>query len=394
MNSTSNKRFILSGGGTGGHIFPAVAIAKELIRRYGENTEILFVGAVGKMEMTKVPEAGFKIVGLPVEGLQRSLSPKNISVLVKAVLSIFKARNIINKFNPDAVIGTGGYVSLPVCFMASRMQIPVILQEQNGFAGLTNKVVGSKASVVCTGFPDMEKFFPKGNWIFTGNPVRDAIIKTGIEIEISERKELLVLEASKKWGLNPTGNSTLFITGGSLGARTINETILKHLPQLLSADIQIIWQTGERFWNSHQLEIEAQIKQVHQNGNATPIYVSPFIDSMEIAMAIADVIVSRAGAITLSEIAIMGTPAILVPSPNVTDDHQTKNAQVFDGVHAAQLVTDSECGEKLYASIIDLINKPNKRLEFKENLRALAKPMATATIVDQIDHILNQASHA
>ncbi len=394
MNSTNNKRFILSGGGTGGHIFPAVAIAKELIHRYGEHTEILFVGAIGKMEMTKVPEAGFQIVGLPVEGLQRSLSFKNLSVLFKAVVSIFKARNIIKTFKPDAVIGTGGYVSLPVCFMASRMQIPVLLQEQNGFAGLTNKVVGSRAAMVCTGFPNMEKFFPKGNWLFTGNPIRDAIIKTGIARQNSEQKELLVQEASQKWGLNPTNNSTLFITGGSLGARTINETILKHLPQLLLADIQIIWQTGERFWNSHRLEIEAQINQIHQNGNSTPIYVSPFIDSMEIAMSMADVIVSRAGAITLSEIAIIGTPAILVPSPNVTDDHQTKNAQVFSGNHAAILVKDSECREKLYSSIIDLINHPNKRTEFKENLRALAKPTATSTIVDQINHIINPSSHA
>ncbi len=394
MKSNNNKRFILSGGGTGGHIFPAVAIAKELVLRYGENTEILFVGALGKMEMTKIPDAGFQIVGLPVEGLQRSLSPKNISVLFKAILSIFKSRNIIKEFKPDAVIGTGGYVSLPVCFMASRMQIPVILQEQNGFAGLTNKAVGPKASIVCTGFPDMQKFFPKGNWVFTGNPVRDAIIKTGMAVQNSEGKKQLVQEASKKWGLNPKSTATLFITGGSLGARTINETILKHLPQLLMGNIQIIWQTGERFWNSHQSEITTQINQVHQQGTTTPIYISPFIDSMEIAMAMADVVVSRAGAITLSEIAIIGTPAILVPSPNVTDDHQTKNAQVFSRVNAATVVADQECSQKLYNSIIDLINDTQKRETFKENLQKLAKPKATVTIVDQIDQILNKSSHA
>ncbi|MFN5889668.1 MAG: undecaprenyldiphospho-muramoylpentapeptide beta-N-acetylglucosaminyltransferase [Bacteroidota bacterium] len=394
MDTTRNKRFILSGGGTGGHIFPAVAIAKELIHRYGDSTEILFVGAVGKMEMTKVPAAGFRIVGLPVEGLQRSLSLKNISVLIKALVSVFKARSIINNFKPDAVIGTGGYVSLPVCYMASRMQIPVILQEQNGFAGLTNKVVGSRASIVCTGFPAMDKFFPKGNWLFTGNPVRDVIVKTGQAVKNPEQKQELVQEAAKKWGLNPNSSSTLFITGGSLGARTINETILRNLTQLLTSNIQIIWQTGERFWNSHQLEIEAQIKQVHQQGITTPIYVSPFIDSMELAMAAADVIVSRAGAITLSEIAIIGTPAILVPSPNVTDDHQTKNASVFSNAHAASMIKDTDCKERLYTTICDLFIASDKRLEYKQNLQLLSKPNATVSIVDQIDQIINTTRHA
>ena len=379
----NNKRFILSSGGTGGHIFPAVAIAKELVNRYGSNTEILFVGAIGKMEMTRIPAAGFAITGLPVEGLKRSLSPKNILVFAKALWSIVKARSIIKKFNPDAVIGTGGYVSLPVCLVASRMNIPVILQEQNGFAGLTNKTVGSKAAVVCTGFPAMEKFFPNGNWMFTGNPVREAIVETGSILANPETAYNYSANAAAKWGMN-ISKPIVFITGGSLGARTINETILENLESLLTKEIQIIWQTGERFWNSQSDSIQNSISALNSIGVTTPLHCSAFIDQMELAMAAATVIVSRAGAITLSEIALVGKPAVLVPSPNVTDDHQTKNAKVLTDASAAIAVADSDCSHSLIPAILDLLENPELQKSIQTQLKSLAKPSATKTIVDQI----------
>lgn len=383
MATTNNKRFILSGGGTGGHIFPAVAIAKELMHRYGANTEILFVGAIGKMEMTRIPEAGFNIVGLPVEGLIRSISPKNIVVLAKAVYSLIKARRIIKSFHPHAVIGTGGYVSLPVCFVASRMHVPVILQEQNGFAGLTNKLVGSKAQIICTGFPSMDRFFPRGNWIFTGNPVRDAIIKKGSDLNSAASKIPFVQQAAEKWGLNPN-LPIIFITGGSLGAKTINETILENLEILLAKGIQLIWQTGERFWKSHHQIIQQQITSFQHNGIKTPIYYSSFIDSMELAMSASSLIISRAGAITLSEIAIIGTPAILVPSPNVTDDHQSQNAKVLQDANAAVLVTDVNCKNELVPTAMELLEDSHRLNNLSKQLLTLAKPHATETIVDQI----------
>lgn len=383
----TSKRFILSGGGTGGHIFPAVAIAKYLINRYGATTEILFVGAIGKMEMTRIPSAGFNIVGLPVEGLQRSLSPKNLLVLLKALWSIVRARNILKKFNPDAVIGTGGYVSLPVCFVASRMGIPVILQEQNGFAGLTNKLVGPKAAIVCTGFPAMDAFFPKGNWMFTGNPVRDSIIETAHFLQDPLKSNHYIANAAKHWGLDPN-HPIAFITGGSLGARTINETIFQNLELLLSKKIQLIWQTGERFWNTHSHQINQTINEIKNRGIDTNSHCSAFIDSMDLAMSASTIIVSRAGAITLSEIAIVGKPAILVPSPNVTDDHQTKNARVLSDSGAAITIKDANCQNELIPTLIDLLKNTDLQASIKSQLHLLAKPSATQTIGEQIHRIL------
>ncbi len=388
-NPSNKLRFILSGGGTGGHIFPAVAIANELQNRFGENATILFVGALGKMEMSKVPQAGYEIIGLPIEGLKRSLSPRNFIVAIKTIISFIKARKIINKFKPNAVIGTGGYASLPVCYMASKMGIPVFLQEQNGFAGLTNKIVGKNAVTTCTGFPDMGKFFPGGNWIFTGNPVRKNIIDSANVYHQSPEKTKE--EAAQKFGFT-TEKPVLFITGGSLGARTINESIANGLPALTQAGIQVIWQMGERFWDANQCAISEKIDQLEaENGQKPAILFSAFLNNMDEAYQAADLVVARSGAITISELCILAKPAILIPSPNVTDDHQTKNAQVLSNRHAAVLIPDKNCEVELIPTILDLIHNQDKKKQMCEQLMALAKPDATSQIVDILTkHISNK----
>ena len=375
-------RFILSGGGTGGHIFPAVAIANELQKRHGENVTILFVGALGKMEMSKVPQAGYEIIGLPIEGLKRSMSPRNFIVGIKTIISFIKARRIIKNFKPDAVIGTGGYASLPVCFMASKMGIPVFLQEQNGFAGLTNKLVGKSAVTTCTGFPEMDKFFPGGNWIFTGNPVRKNIIDSATAYHQSPVKSKN--EALKKFGFIAE-KPVLFITGGSLGARTINESIAQGLTALTQAGVQVIWQMGERFWDANQCTISDNISQLESEiGYKPAVIYSAFLNNMDEAYQAADLVVARSGAITISELCILGKPAILIPSPNVTDDHQTKNAEVLSKREAAILITDKNCEAELIPSILALIQNQDKQKQMRSELLALAKPNATAEIVDII----------
>jgi UDP-N-acetylglucosamine--N-acetylmuramyl-(pentapeptide) pyrophosphoryl-undecaprenol N-acetylglucosamine transferase len=403
-------KFILSGGGTGGHIFPAVAIANALKIKFPE-AQFLFVGAIGKMEMEKVPKEGFEIIGLPIEGLKRSASPRNIIVLLKTIQSFIKARKILRNFQPNAVIGTGGYASLPVCFMASRMGITTILQEQNGFAGLTNRLVASRAALICTGFPNMEKFFPAGNWEFTGNPVRQNIIDLGNKSrkEKSESANQLesrnlansthameneVAEIRQIFGLQPT-LPVLFITGGSLGARTINQTIFNNLVQLAKANIQIIWQMGLPFAKSHTEKIHQIIESNPAlfNGPNTPrIFHAPFIYNMDDAYQAADLVVSRAGAISISEIAVVGKPSILVPSPNVTDDHQTNNAQVLSDLRAALLITDNNAPQTLVNACIELIKDTKKMSEMQEKLTQIAKPQATETIANRIASLIQTAN--
>lgn len=393
-NSTKNTtpvqnppKFILSGGGTGGHIFPAVAIANALKIKF-PGAQFLFVGAIGKMEMEKVPKEGFEIIGLPIEGLKRSASPRNIIVLLKTIQSFWKARKILRTFQPSAVIGTGGYASLPVCFMASRMGITTILQEQNGFAGLTNRLVASRAALICTGFPSMEKFFPAGNWEFTGNPVRQNIIDLGKKLD-SE-----TAACRQKFGLQPH-LPVLFITGGSLGARTINQTIFNNLIQLAEANIQIVWQMGLPFAKSHAEKIHQIIESnpaLFLSPNAPRIFHAPFIYDMDDAYQAADLVVSRAGAISISEIAVVGKPSILVPSPNVTDDHQTKNAQVLSELNAAMLITDKDAPQTLVNACIELIKDTKKMSEMQEKLEQIAKPKATETIANRIASLIENAN--
>lgn len=400
----------MSGGGTGGHIFPAVAIANALKIPF-PGAQFLFVGAIGKMEMEKVPKEGFEIIGLPIEGLKRSASPRNIIVLLKTIQSFIKARKILRDFQPNAVIGTGGYASLPVCFMASRMGITTILQEQNGFAGLTNRLVASRAALVCTGFPSMEKFFPAGNWEFTGNPVRQNIIDLGNKnrkqkSESANQSESGNLANStqvmenemaairQKFGLQPK-LPVLFITGGSLGARTINQTIFNNLVQLAKANIQIIWQMGLPFAKSHAEKIHQIIEsnpELFLGPDAPRIFHAPFIYDMDNAYQAADLVVSRAGAISISEIAVVGKPSILVPSPNVTDDHQTKNAQVLSELNAALLITDNNAPQTLVNACIELIKDTKKMAEMQEKLTQIAKPQATETIANRIASLIQTAS--
>ena len=395
----NSPKFILSGGGTGGHIFPAVAIANALKIKF-PGAQFLFVGAIGKMEMEKVPKEGFEIIGLPIEGLKRSASPRNIIVLLKTIQSFWKARKILRNFQPTAVIGTGGYASLPVCFMASRMGITTILQEQNGFAGLTNRLVASRAALICTGFPSMEKFFPAGNWEFTGNPVRQNIIDLGKKLnsanKLDSANELNSENAAcrQKFGLQPN-LPVLFITGGSLGARTINQTIFNNLVQLAEANIQIIWQMGLPFAKSHAEKIHQIIESnpaLFLSPNAPRIFHAPFIYDMDDAYQAADLVVSRAGAISISEIAVVGKPSILVPSPNVTDDHQTKNAQVLSELNAAMLITDKDAPQTLVNACIELIKDTKKMSEMQEKLEQIAKPQATETIANRIASLIENAN--
>ena len=399
-NSTKNTtpvqfppKFILSGGGTGGHIFPAVAIANALKIKF-PGAQFLFVGAIGKMEMEKVPKEGFEIIGLPIEGLKRSASPRNIIVLLKTIQSFWKARKILRNFQPTAVIGTGGYASLPVCFMASRMGITTILQEQNGFAGLTNRLVASRAALICTGFPSMEKFFPAGNWEFTGNPVRQNIIDLGKKLNSANELNSENAACRQKFGLQPN-LPVLFITGGSLGARTINQTIFNNLVQLAEANIQIIWQMGLPFAKSHAEKIHQIIESnpaLFLSPNAPRIFHAPFIYDMDDAYQAADLVVSRAGAISISEIAVVGKPSILVPSPNVTDDHQTKNAQVLSELNAAMLITDKDAPQTLVNACIELIKDTKKMSEMQEKLEQIAKPQATETIANRIASLIENAN--
>ena len=399
-NSTKNTtpvqfppKFILSGGGTGGHIFPAVAIANALKIKF-PGAQFLFVGAIGKMEMEKVPKEGFEIIGLPIEGLKRSASPRNIIVLLKTIQSFWKARKILRNFQPTAVIGTGGYASLPVCFMASRMGITTILQEQNGFAGLTNRLVASRAALICTGFPSMEKFFPAGNWEFTGNPVRQNIINLGKKLNSANELNSENAACRQKFGLQPN-LPVLFITGGSLGARTINQTIFNNLVQLAEANIQIIWQMGLPFAKSHAEKIHQIIESnpaLFLSPNAPRIFHAPFIYDMDDAYQAADLVVSRAGAISISEIAVVGKPSILVPSPNVTDDHQTKNAQVLSELNAAMLITDKDAPQTLVNACIELIKDTKKMSEMQEKLEQIAKPQATETIANRIASLIENAN--
>ena len=403
--SQTPPKFILSGGGTGGHIFPAVAIANALKIKFS-GARFLFVGAISKMEMEKVPKEGFEILGLPIEGLKRSASPRNIIVLLKTIQSFWKAWKILRNFQPTAVIGTGGYASLPVCFMASRMGYTTILQEQNGFAGLTNRLVASRATLICTGFPSMEKFFPGGNWEFTGNPVRQNIINLGKKLNsvnkldsanaLNSTHELNSENAAcrQKFGLQPH-LPVLFITGGSLGARTINQTIFNNLVQLAEANIQIVWQMGLPFAKSHAEKIHQIIESnpaIFLAPNAPRIFHAPFIYDMDDAYQAADLVVSRAGAISISEIAVVGKPSILVPSPNVTDDHQTKNAQVLSELNAAMLITDKDAPQTLINSCIALIEDTKKMSEMQEKLKQIAKPQATETIANRIASLIEKAN--
>lgn len=357
-------KVIISGGGTGGHIFPAIAIANALKAVYND-IEFLFVGAEGRMEMEKVPAAGFRIEGLWISGFQRRLTTSNLLFPFKVISSLIKAKQIFNGFQPDVAVGTGGYASGPMLRVAASNGIPTVIQEQNAFPGMTNKILGSRVSKVCVAYEGMEKYFPKEKIIVTGNPVRSDI--ADIQGKREEALRFFELEANKK---------IVLVIGGSLGARTINESIEKVLPDLKSRSVQLLWQTGKTFFP----QAHAAVKAYADNG----IKAFEFISKMDLAYAAADIVISRAGAISLSELAVAGKACILVPSPNVAEDHQTKNALTLVKNNAAIMIRDIECSEKLGKELMGLIENETMQKQLQESIKRLAKPDAAKKIANEI----------
>ncbi|OKS87785.1 undecaprenyldiphospho-muramoylpentapeptide beta-N-acetylglucosaminyltransferase [Mucilaginibacter polytrichastri] len=360
----SAPRIIISGGGTGGHIFPAVSIANAL-KALNPDTEILFVGALGRMEMEKVPAAGYKIIGLNIQGIQRGSIMKNLMFPIKLAQSVIKAIQIIKDFKPDAAVGVGGYASGPLLYAASLKGIPYLIQEQNSYAGITNKWLGKKAEKICVAFDGMEQFFPADKIIKTGNPVRKD------SVDIAKKRlaalELLKLSSEKK---------TILITGGSLGARTLNKSIHAGLQKLIDADVQVIWQTGKTYYKTVMDELG---KEHHEN-----VVITEFLSRMDLAYAAADVIISRAGAGTIAELCIVKKPVILVPSPNVAEDHQTKNALALVHDNAALFVADRDAEAKLVDRVLELLNDKNKQVTLSKNIGALAQPNADKDIAYEV----------
>ena len=359
-------RFILSGGGTGGHIYPAIAIANELKVRYPD-AEFLFVGAKDRMEMEKVPQAGYKIEGLWISGLQRKLTFKNLMFPFKVISSLIKAAKIVRNFKPNAVVGTGGFASGPLLKVASGKGIACVLQEQNSFAGITNKLLANKVAKICVAYDGMEKFFPKDKIIKTGNPVR------GDLVSMVENKE----EALSFFGLQP-GKTTLLVLGGSLGARRVNILIEKNLPFFKEQGIQVVWQSGKLYYEEYKKYDSGDVK------------VVAFLNRMDLAYGAADIIISRAGAGSVSELCIVGKPVIFIPSPNVAEDHQTKNAQSLVDKNAAIMVKETELDEKFGTVFSDLVNNEHLSRKLGVNIKKLAMPNATKEIVDEIEKLLVQ----
>ncbi|RNC91721.1 MAG: undecaprenyldiphospho-muramoylpentapeptide beta-N-acetylglucosaminyltransferase [Allomuricauda sp.] len=359
-----NYRFILSGGGTGGHIYPAIAIAHELKRRY-PLAEILFVGAKDKMEMEKVPQAGYEIKGLWISGLQRKLTLKNLMFPFKVLSSLLRARKIVKQFNPDLVVGTGGYASGPLVKMASGAGIPSVLQEQNSYAGITNKLLSKSAKKICVAYDGMDRFFPKEKIVKTGNPVRAELVS------ISDDKK----EGASYFGLNPE-KLIVLVLGGSLGARRINQLIEQELEFFQRNDIQLLWQCGKLYDQEYQ----------RHTGNG--VKVMPFITKMDKAYAAADFIISRAGAGSVSELCLIGKPTIFIPSPNVAEDHQTKNAKALVQKNAALMLKENELDERFEADFTSLMASKEQQVELSNNIKKLALPKATEHIVDEIEKLL------
>ena len=363
------KKVIISGGGTGGHIFPALSIANAL-KRLNKDIEILFVGAEGKMEMEKVPEAGYKIVGLPVRGLQRKLTLNNLKVLWNLWRSLKKAKRVVQEFKPDVVVGVGGYASGPIGKVAANAGIPLVLQEQNSYAGVTNKLLAKRADKICVAYDGMERFFPKEKIIFTGNPVRKDLLNAA-----NERAEGIAfygLDANKK---------TVLITGGSLGAGSINKAMVRWLEKIAGwKNVQVIWQCGSYY---HK-ELEEQLKgRMPEN-----VKFMPFLKRMDLAYACADLVVARAGAGTISELCLLGKAAVLVPSPNVAEDHQTKNAMALVNKQAAVMVKDAEVVERLGEVMERLLQDDGERKSLSDHILTLAMKNSDEVIAREILKIM------
>ena len=353
-------KFILSGGGTGGHIYPAIAIANELKSRFPD-AKFLFVGAQDKMEMQKVPQAGYPIKGLWIAGLQRRLTFDNALFPIKLLSSLLKSRQIIKQFQPDVVIGTGGFASGPLLQMANNVGIPTVIQEQNSFPGITNKLLSRKANAICVAYENLERFFPKEKMVLTGNPVRQDLMT--IEGKRAEGVAHFNLDPNKK---------TILVLGGSLGARRVNQLIEKELEFFETQNVQLLWQCGKLYFEEYQ---KYQSKDVQ---------VMAFIERMDLVYAAADIVISRAGASSVSELCIVGKPVVFIPSPNVAEDHQTKNAKSIADKNGAILIRESELDATFESTFSDLIGNENKQHELSQNIKSLALPNATKAIVEEI----------
>lgn len=345
-------KVIISGGGTGGHIFPAIAIANALKAKYNQ-VEILFVGALGKMEMEKVPAAGYKIEGLNITGIQRNLSLSNLAFPFKLLQSVLRSRQIIKSFKPDVVVGVGGFASGPLLYAASQLNIPALIQEQNSYPGITNKLLAKRVQTICVAYDHMENYFPKNKLKLTGNPVRNDILN------LNGKRERALEHFNLKEGLK-----TVFVTGGSLGSKTINESILKNIELFAANNIQLIWQTGKNFIGTAQ---EAVAKHADKG-----IHAFDFISKMDYAYAVADLVVSRAGASSVSELSLVNKAAILIPYPLAAEDHQTKNAMALVNYNAAVLIKDEEARQKLGDEVMDLIKNDERRHKLENNITRLA----------------------
>ena len=364
MNRQKHKRVIISGGGTGGHIFPAISIANAL-REIEPETEILFVGAMGRMEMEKIPAAGYRIIGLPVAGLYRSLTLKNFGVLIKLLKSLNKAKKVIREFQPDVVVGVGGYASGPVLRQAGRMGIPTLIQEQNSYAGVTNKLLAKRASVICVAYEGMEKYFPREKIIKTGNPVRQNFDN----LKDLQDEALSFFNLKKEFPV-------ILVLGGSLGAGSINNCMSENINRLRDSDCQWLWQTGKYYFENVKALVSLSF-----SGN---ISVHGFINRIDYAYAAADIIVSRAGAGTISELCLVGKPVILIPSLNVAEDHQTRNAETLSTRNAAVLISDNQVCKTLVDEAIKLISDKARRDMLSENIARLADRDADIRIAEEV----------
>ena len=382
-------KYLISGGGTGGHIFPAVSIANAL-READPNCEILFVGALGRMEMERVPQAGYKIIGLPVKGFDRRRPWRNIRVVIDLIRSMRQARKIVRDFRPDVGIGVGGYASGAAMKVAAKMGVPILLQEQNGFAGVTNKLLKDDAKKICVAYEGMERFFPKDKIILTGNPVRQNLT--------SGTKEEAIKYFNQEFGVNFSADKkTLLIIGGSLGARTINKSIIAHLNDLIDSDIQVIWQTGKNYFADCKAALadSALARPIGGTPSDNPIGASDdcklpaiictdFVSQMPLAYALADLVISRAGASSISELCLLGKPSILVPSPNVAEDHQTHNAMALVKKDAAVLVKDVDAKDTLIATALPLIKDDKQLAALHDNILKLALPNSARLIAEEV----------
>ena len=357
---------LISGGGTGGHIYPAIAIANELKKRISE-ANFLFVGAQGRMEMEKVPQAGYPIQGLWITGIQRKLTLKNLMFPFKLMSSLYKANKIIKSFKPNVVIGTGGFASGPTLHMAAKKGIPTLVQEQNSYPGITNKLLGKRANTICVAYDGLERFFPIDKIVKTGNPVRQDLL------EITHKRT----EAQQIYNLSPT-QKTLLVLGGSLGARAINQLIEREINWLVDKNVQVIWQTGKFYFDEYR-----------QFEKLKGVQTFEFISTMDLAYAAADIIISRAGASSISELCIVGKPVIFIPSPNVAEDHQTKNAMAVKTKNAAILIKENELSnfKKQFES---LLHSQEKQDELGKNIKLLALPNATEHIANQVENLLHK----